>query len=256
MTLAMASGVVPELDPLATISAAAAAGFDAVGLWIEPQNWDPALQRNAAAALRDTGLGLIDVEAIWLRPGRLPDTARRAVDIGIRLGAANALVVSSDPDISASADKFAELCDHAAGAPIRINLEFGPFADISTFEQARAILAEVRQPEAALLFDPYHLFRTGGVLADVQSTAKEKLSYAQICDAMVGPDGLGLIDRALPGEGVLPLGDFLSALPPGIPLSVELRSPTLYAAEPDPLRRACRVAQATRAFLARHYSDA
>lgn len=35
--IAMASGVVPECSPPETVEAAAKGGFDAVGLWVEPE---------------------------------------------------------------------------------------------------------------------------------------------------------------------------------------------------------------------------
>jgi hypothetical protein len=52
------------------------------------------------------------------------------------------------------------------------------------------------------------------------------------------------------GEGGLPLDALYQALPPGIPLSIELRSKALRDAFPDAGERAKAVAAATRHWLA------
>src|SRR5256885_2203972 len=78
--------------------AAASGGFDAVGLWIEPELWTPMLLRESRAALAESGLELLDVEVIWLKPDSAMDEHKRCIDIGVELGAKNVLCVSSDPD--------------------------------------------------------------------------------------------------------------------------------------------------------------
>ncbi len=67
--LALACGVLPELSPVATIRGAAAGGSAHIGLWVELARGTSASTGDGRAALRKTGLGLIDVEVIWLRPG-------------------------------------------------------------------------------------------------------------------------------------------------------------------------------------------
>jgi sugar phosphate isomerase/epimerase len=85
------------------------------------------------------------------------------------------------------------------------------------------------------------------------------LSYAQVCDAPAhGPapdDADGILEEAIhgrlqTGEGGLDLTGMLDALPPALPLSVELRSRALYDAYPDGGDRAMATARATRRFLA------
>jgi sugar phosphate isomerase/epimerase len=84
------------------------------------------------------------------------------------------------------------------------------------------------------------------------------LPYAQFCDAPAqGPlptdaDGIlreALDERLQTGEGQLPLRALLSALPSGVPLSIELRSKALRDRWADPGERALATAQATRRFL-------
>jgi sugar phosphate isomerase/epimerase len=257
--ISLASGVVPEFGPLETISAAADGGFDAVGLWIEPPAWTPQLLRDVKAGLDRSGLELLDVEVVWLKPGP-PDPAHlRCLDIGMELGAKNVLVVSSDPDMGATAAKLRELCVYAEPSGMRVSLEFGLFTEIKTIGQALAAIRAADHPAAALLIDPLHLARSGGSPDDVAAVAPALLPYAQFCDApAIGPcaaDAVGIIreavdERLQTGDGALPLRALLRALPCGIPLSIELRSRALREGWPDPAERARETARATHRFLA------
>ncbi|MES2496200.1 MAG: sugar phosphate isomerase/epimerase [Pseudomonadota bacterium] len=256
--VSLASGVVPEFGPVDTIRAAAAGGFDAVGLWIETADWTASLFRETRAALADTGLPLLDVEVIWLKPDSSIDDHRRTIDIGAELGAANVLCVSSDPDHGATADRLAELCRHAEGSGMRVALEYGVFTEVKNLAAALAILDRVAHPLRALLLDPIHIDRSGGSFDALAAIDPALLPYAQICDAPAArpdPDDFDavFIDacdlRAHCGEGGLPLDRFYRALPAGLPLSVELRSKALYEGFPEADARARAVAEKTRRWL-------
>ena len=257
--ISLASGVVPEFGPVDTIRAAARGGFDAVGLWIEPSNWTAHVLRETRACLADSGLDLLDVEVVWFKPGPPDPDHLRCIDIGAELGAQHVLVVSSDRDMGANAAKLAELCAHAEPSGMRVALEFGVFTEIKTLEQAQAVIAAAAHPLAALLIDPLHLARSGGTAAQVSKVPRALLPYAQFCDAAAtGPpidDAEGIIREAVDerlqlGDGALPLAELLAALPPAIPLSIELRSRALREGWPDPGARALVTAAATRKFLA------
>ena len=94
--IAMASGIMPEATPVQLVEAAASAGFDFGGMWIEPDLWTDQTTRDVKARQRDTGLELIDVEVVWIKPGPPNTDHIRIIDIGAELGARNVLVVSSD----------------------------------------------------------------------------------------------------------------------------------------------------------------
>ena len=257
--ISLASGIVPECGPVATIRAAAAGGFDATGLWIEPPLWTPQTLRDCRAALADTGLELLDVEVVWLKPGPLDSDHLRCIDIGAELGAKHVLVVSSDRDMDATATKLAQLCRHAEPSGLRVSLEFGLFTEVKTIGRALSVITAASHPLAALLVDPLHLARSGGTPADVAAVPPQLLPYAQFCDAVaIGPaadDPEGIIREAIDerlqvGDGALPLAALLAALPRGIPLSIELRSKSLRGGWPDPGERAAVTARMTRAWLA------
>jgi len=259
--ISLASGVVPECGPVETIIAARDGGFDAVGLWVEPANWTAKTTREALEALGDTGLGVLDVEVIWLRGDTRLEDHKRVIDIGAALGAANVLCVSSHPDAATTIAELTALCHHAESSAMRVALEFGIFTEVKNLKAAMAILDAVGHPLRALLVDPIHVDRSCTTIAEIAALDPALVPYAQFCDApaqrpdptdfdAVIHDAINLREQC--GQGVLPLAALREALPAGIPLSIELRSAALREAFPHPSLRAAAVAQATRAWLAAH----
>ncbi len=257
--ISLASGIVPDAGPVETIMAAAAGGFDASGLWVEPDKWTAATTAAVRAALADTGLELLDVEVIWIKPSDDLDVYKACIDIGAELGAKNVLCVSSDPDMGATAARLAALCEHAEGSHMRVALEFGIFTEVKNLAMAMAVLDAVSHPLRALLIDPIHVDRSDSSIADIANVPATLLPYAQFCDAPAErPDPhdfnaviFDAIDlRQQCGEGGLPLAALYDAFPPEIPLSIELRSKVLRERYPDIGERAKAVATATRRWLA------
>ncbi len=262
--ISFASGIVPEAGPVETILAAAAGEFDATGLWVEPEKWTSGTLADARKALADTGLELLDVEVIWFKPNDDLDAHKALIDIGAELGAKNVLCVSSDPDMVATAARLAALCEHAEGSAMRVALEFGIFTEVKNLTMALAVLDAVAHPLRALLIDPIHVDRSGSAISDIANVPAALLPYAQFCDAFADrPDPADfnaiIIDavdlRQQCGEGGLPLKALHQALPPDIPLSIELRSKALRDSYPDFGERAKAVATATRQWLSTNEMD-
>jgi len=257
--ISLAAGVLPEFSPPETVNAAIAAGFDATGVWVDPATWTATTTRETRARLADGGIRVLDVEVIWIRPGPDNPDHFRILDIGAELGAANALVVSSEPNGAAAARKLARIVEHGRAVGVRASLEFGLFTEVKSLGEALRLLDDCGAADAGLLIDPLHLRRTGGGPADVAKVSASRFAYAQFCDAPDrGPgasDIPGIIEEALdlrlmPGEGALPLSALLDSLPDDLPLSVELRSKALRDGYPNAAERAVALARATRAYLA------
>ena len=175
----------------------------------------------------------------------------------------NVLCVSSEPDMGVTAARLHELCVHAEGTGLRVALEFGIFTEVKNLSMALGVLDQVGHPLRALLIDTIHVDRSQSTLADIASIPRELLPYAQFCDAPAKrpdpADFAAIIEDAIDlreqcGEGALPLADIYKGLPPGIPLSIELRSKALRDGFPDPGERARAVAEATRRWLAANVS--
>lgn len=256
--LSLASGVLPEFGAVDVVEAGAAAGFDAVGLWVDPLEWTAQHTRDTRAALSRTGLPALDVEVVWIRPDTKLDDHRKVLDVGAELGAANVLCVSSHPDVGVTVNELSALCRHAEGSGMRVALEFGIFTEVKNLSQALAVLDRVGHPLRAVLVDPIHVDRSGTTIEQIAAIDPMLLPYAQICDARaerpdpadfdaVITDAIDLREQC--GQGVLPLAGMLQALPAGIPLSIELRSAALRDAFAHPALRAKAVLDATRGWM-------
>lgn len=252
--VSLAAGTMLDVGPADAVSVAADAGWPAVGIWFDPGTWDDRTARQVTDRLASTGSIALDVEPIILAPDGplMTDAAARLVDAARTIGARNVLVASRDPDPSRVAGSLALLCDRVSGTDIRIVLEFLPIMAVRTLAEAVTIVERVDHASAGVLVDVLHLIRSGGTTADIAHVDPELLPYAQLCDVdPVAPDDVrGLLDEALhgrllPGDGVAPLADLIAALPPGCPLSLEMRSRRLMADFPDPLARATAVLRAT-----------
>lgn len=254
--ISLASGVLPDFGPVETAQAAIAAGWPAVGIWVEPTTWTDAIAAEVRTRVTDVGITVLDVEVVWLKPGDDDPDHFRIIDAGAAIGARNVLAVSSDPDDGATAAKLARLQAHAAERGMRVSLEFAAFTEVKNIAQATAILEQAGG--AGLLIDPLHLARTGGTPDDVAAVDPRHFAYAQFCDAPAhGPsvdDVPAIVHEALDlrldvGKGDLPLAALSKAMPADLPLSIELRSKALRDGFPDAIERAYALLEATRAGL-------
>ncbi|MDE2082741.1 MAG: sugar phosphate isomerase/epimerase [Burkholderiales bacterium] len=261
-TLSLAALTVLELSPAEQVACAAATGYSHVGLRLvaatpaEPQReavGDTPLVRETEAALRDSGVQVLDVEIVRLRPETDVAAFAALLDTAARLGARHVLVAGHDPDPARLAQQFARLCELAAPLGIVPCIEPMPWTEVPDLLQAARIVRAAAQPNAGLLVDPIHFDRAGSELSDLASIAPAWLPYLQFCDAPAArPTSLPELlrqaraDRLLPGHGGLDLRGLLAAMPPAAPLSLEIP----LAARLPARQRAALALQATRAWLA------
>jgi sugar phosphate isomerase/epimerase len=263
--LSLAHLTVLDAAPLALIEAGAAGGFDAVGLRIVPPLpgdeivpvvGDTALQRRIKARLAETGVTILDIEAIWLMPQTRIEALAPALDVAADLGARHVLTVGNDPDRGRMSDNLAGLCSAARARGLRVMLEFIPYSQVRNLAAAADLLATAAPADAGLLVDALHLSRSGGSPADITHYDPALFSYLHLCDALrIPPPAEGLRaeargGRIYPGEGELWLCEFLAAFPPTIPVAVE--APSAANAGLSPIERARRAGEATRALVRRH----
>ena len=230
---ALAAGCVPEVMPWEIPRIAHEAGFNSSGMWVDPATtWDESALRKTRATLSEAGIGLIDVEALWLQgDDRVTDTQKLIVDVGMELGARNVLVVSRHDDYESSISQFRKLCE-IAGDDIRINLEFGEFSNINSLASAQDFIRQVDHPAAGVLLDLMHLNRSGEKLPDLNA---ETYSYVQACDFwqssknLTGMDYLeAAVDFRCPlGEGEAVTTDFETVCEAEMDVSLEIRSKAL-----------------------------
>jgi sugar phosphate isomerase/epimerase len=251
--IGLAALTVLELSPQEQISVAAQAGYDFVGLRLIPVSGQPhqhavdvpAIQNRLAA----TGMKVLDVEVFRLDPETEVGDYEAMLAIAARLRATDLLVHGADSDRSRLADNWGRLCELADRYGLAANMEPMPWVAISTIAKANRILELAPRDNAAVLPDAIHFFREANRLEDLATT---KSRYLQFCDARAErPKSMEEIrrqareDRLMPGEGELDLSGLLAALPPDLPIGLEIP----YARPMPPLERARLALAKTSALL-------
>ncbi len=239
-----------DQTPTALIDAAAAAGFDGVGLRISNPDTAAHCVTDARAVRRHAsarGISIHDVEVYRIgsddEPGPLVERASA-------VGAAALLVVSDAPVRTDTVAGLAALVEMANRHCIRVALEYMAWTDPSGPLDAVAIAKETG---CQVVVDVLHHVRVGADAADLRAVAESgTLGWVQVCDAAAaGSDDL--VDEArhrrlVPGAGALPLTELLRCVGPDVTISVEVQSDellTLGATE-----RARLLHDATRSLLA------
>jgi sugar phosphate isomerase/epimerase len=226
-----------DTAPLEYVEATAAAGYDGIGLRVHrspglpfhPVLGDAALIRDMRQRIADAGLAVFDLYSFYLQPDTDVQSFAPTMELGASFGARYATVMGADEDWSRQRDNFVRTCDLAKQFGLVCSLEFAVIRPLATLAQTVRLIEEAKRA-AVICIDPLHLARSGGSPADVKALDHKYFPYAQISDGILEPGEpnpalfgkLGLGKRAMPGEGQLPLREVIAALPPGIPLSVEL----------------------------------
>ena len=261
--LYMAPGMLMDVPPLAFLEAARDAGYHGVGLRLQkspqfpifPIVGDAALIREIRSALADSGLHLLDILAFYLLPETDVLEYEPALSLGAELGATYALMQGNDPDWSRLCGTFDKFCDVAKQSGIVPIVEFCPNRTLATLAQTLDLLDQTGHTEIPILVDPLHLVRSEGTSADLEKVDPRRFPYAQMSDGVLTAGEpnlelakkLGLGERRMPGDGTLPLSDIFTALPAGLPISVEVimdRPPEI-----SPLMWATIALERTRDFL-------
>ena len=246
--IGLAALTILELTPPAMVSCAADAGFDCVGLRLIPATaaevqhaivGDTPLARETAQRIASTGMRVLDIEIFRLKPETIVADYRAALETGARFGAREALVAGNDADEIRLTDRFAAFCELAGEYGIAANLEPMPWTDVKTFAQGARIVVAAARKNAGVLIDPIHFDRGGSDLRDVALIPRARLRYAQLCDAPAERprDTETLLhqaraERLMPGDGGLDLSGILRAIPPEIPLCLEIPMQTLARTVP------------------------
>jgi sugar phosphate isomerase/epimerase len=226
-------------------------GYQAIGVRISPAApggdfspliEDPAMLRDTVARIQDTGVPVFDVEIARLNQDFRADQFKRFLETAGKLGARAILVAGDDPDVARLTGSYAAFCDAAAAFNLTADLEFMPWTAVRDAKTALRIVTNADRPNGRILVDSLHAGRSTTTLADIAAIPRNRLSYAQLCDAPgeIPTTNEGLIHtarcaRLLPGEGGIDLVGITRQLPGDLPLSLEIpndeRLPKLGAEE-------------------------
>lgn len=250
--------------PAEMVSIAAELGYDAVGpivydakefdIPVHPLFKDSPLTRETAALMKDTGVVFNNVDGFALLPNTRVADFREALELSANLGANNVVTLFLDTDFSRAFDNFCQLGEVTRDVGLGIALEFTPLSQIPSLDDALSVLGKAAQDNARILIDVLHLMKSGGSPEDIRRLGPNLIASAQICDGAVNPTDeqylhACLYERQIPGQGELPLVEFIAALPPELVIGIEVPHKSLTDQGVPPKERARRVLAATQQLI-------
>ena len=255
-----------DCGPVEAVRIAGETGYDMVGLRLLPAATteapyplmtEPAVLREAVAALRETGVSVGDVEIARLKPDTEISSFERFVDHAAQLGARHVLVAGDDPDHARLTGTFAGFCRLARNYGLTADLEFMPWTAVPDLAAARAIVEAAGEPNGGVLVDALHWNRSGGTTGEVQALPAKLTNYVQFCDgpADYDPSDEGLIRiarsaRLNPGEGGIDCVGLATVVPDGVTISVEVPNHELASTLSPRMRAEAALAAARRVLEA------
>lgn len=230
------------LAPAQMVTLASELGYHNVGLRLLPNSSGAPQQHlignraaiaETQARMRDTGVGVFDIEIIRIGEHFDSKTWLPLLEVGATLGAHSLLVAGDDAEPARLAANFAHLCELTATFGLYANLEFMPWTAVKCARDALTILDLAGRPQyGGILVDALHFARSATTSADIAALStqcRHHLHYAQICDAPPGiPNSVDALihtarqERLLPGEGGIDLAGLFAVLPHDLPVSVEI----------------------------------
>lgn len=224
------------------VSAAAAAGFNGIGLRPEEvpnlrsQGWENSRIRDLVA---DHGVRISEIEPLRIFRD---DLLELCVELAVFFNAPRIQVAPPfDPtlDLAAAASWLRNAADRLAPAVLAI--EFIPTTGLADLPTTDRLIEMIDRPNVGSCVDAWHVFRGAGIesLADLNPAL---VSVVQIGDGAMIPVLDDYIEDCLRyrqpvGEGEFDVVSFLSIMPSNAPISVEVISIELDALPPAQVAR-------------------
>lgn len=216
---------------------------------------DPGLRRELVAATRDSSVRIGIVEGFALVPGQDIRACAGDLDLVCELGADRIACVSLDKDLQRTIAGFAVLAAMAEERGLLVSAEMGSLGPYGRVAPALEMVRGVGHANFSLMIDAMHYFRLGNTVGELAMIDPTMIGYAQLCDVPQRPRFAtymeeAMYERMVPGEGELPLREFLAALPPDIVVSLEVPLRSLAERGIGPRERIAPCVAAARRLLA------
>lgn len=186
---------------------------------------DKALRGEVKAALADTGVHIGLGEGFRVDPAfDVADKFPEQLDVMAELGAWRINAISTDPDESRWVDQFGKLSDMVMARGMRFLVEFAPTQALDNPAAALRVADALGHDRCGMMLDAMHFFRSGGT---VEQVAGLPVIYAQLCDVPLVSQAdsymqEAMFGRRVPGEGELPIADWIAALPADCEIGLEV----------------------------------
>lgn len=257
------------MPPLAFARLAATAGLSGVTLFaaqlaINPYGFaewslvrDRALRRDLRGLLDDLGLDLMLGEGCMVAPDREATACAPIIETFAELGAKRLNLISYEPDPARDFDQTCRIAELAGAAGLAVSLEFSARPGRPTWPEFITRIVSAGLPNLSALIDAMHFCAAGGAPADLAAVPPALVGHLQLCDAhghALDPSGeayaaAALHERLVPGEGTLPLAALVAALPPGVPVTLEIPQVARSLAGEPQVERLRRAAARSRSLL-------
>jgi sugar phosphate isomerase/epimerase len=196
------------------VRAAAAAGFDGIGLRAE-NYWAAAEHGLDAAAMAEiageSGISVLEVEYVtgWGtntdRDEAQQRKERAVFDMARSFGVRHVNVgLLEKLPVEAITEAFAGLCDRA-GDDLTVALEFMPYSGVPDLATGWQVVRDAGRGNGELIVDVWHWARANMTAADLAGVPAERIVSVQLCDVLARPmdpprtESLGY--RLPPGQG-------------------------------------------------------
>lgn len=184
------------------------------------------LRHELAAAVAAQDLRIELVEGFAITPELSVEKYASDLDAVAKLGARSICAVSLDKELARTNDQFAALAAMGQSRGLAVTTEVGAGV-IRNFDVACRAWEQVAHQNFSLLIDTMHFFRRGANVEDLAAIPTETIGHVQLCDVPM-PSQMqdyleeALFERRAPGDGDLPLSDFLARVPTGVPIGLEI----------------------------------
>ena len=167
------------------------------------------------------------------------DHFRRRLDLCGHFGIPILLIVAdfvdnvADVDLQRSVVSLAQAAQWAAGAKVRLALEFrGKATFCASLDTALALVAQCGEPNVGVNLDVFHFYTGPSKFEDLSLLTPANLAFVQVCDVAGVPRELAAdSDRILPGDGDFrldPIIQYLRHIEYKGWVSLEVLNPTLW----------------------------
>jgi len=212
--LLLSAGTLPTATFVERVEAARRAGFDAISLF--PHHYLDARKREKRSVadmrriLSDNDIRLDEVDPLLDWFGATQSSSEALIfEIAQELGARSINAPSAFApkiEVSGVVAAFARLCERAAAAGLRVDLEFLPWTIVPDLRTALQIVREADQANAGVMLDCWHFYRGGSDVEEIDGLSKDeiaRITSVQVNDAPATPVRQSPIDRFATAKAML-----------------------------------------------------
>jgi 2-keto-myo-inositol isomerase len=229
MTLALNTSTIRPAPLETKVRIAAEMGYDGIEVWdnelADHEGKGESLE-DLGKLIADLGLFVPNVIGLWgcmpaddaERPAAL-ETSKQRMERAVKVGARHIAAIPTpdreEIDVIWAGERYREILEIGDEVGITPAVEFvGFFKGINRLGEAAAIGIESNHPKACLVTDTFHLYRGGSMFKGIRHLNGSFIAVCHFNDAPAFPPQFhqGDKDRIFPGDGVMPLVEFVSDL--------------------------------------------